>query len=108
MKKRVVLIMLLAMGCVVMAEENGAPKDPLQPEYPVTGMTVIQIETILKEIKGQLPVGPKIISISFQSESKVIIQTGKVSGPLAGNGTYIIFQKIDGKWKKTEEISWLS
>jgi hypothetical protein len=37
-----------------------------------------------------------------------MIQTGKVSGPLSGAGTWIFFEKIEGKWKKTKESNWIS
>ena len=95
------------VALVARAETNKTDRfDPFPS--PVTGMSITPFAEAVQEIKGQIPVGPKVISITIQDETHIIVTTGKITGPLAGGGAKFFFEKIDGKWKKLKEINWVS
>jgi len=102
---------LLAMAVFVMLSsglfgQTNASVSGVQSEYPITGMTLIELTSFINEVK--LPVGPKIIGIQIKNERTVIIRTGKLTGRLAGAGEEIVFEKKNGKWVETSRIHWKS
>ena len=99
------MAIFLALTCGLFAQTN-ASSGGEQSEYPISGMTVIQLASFINEVK--LPVGPRIIGIQIKNERTVIIRTGKLTGPLAGTGEEIVFEKKNGKWEETSRIHWKS
>ena len=106
MKKIILTVVVaLALTADLFAQTNSSPNS-VQSEYPVTGMSAVQLVAFINEIK--LPVGPRIIGITVKNERSVTIRTGRLTGPLAGAGEDITFEKKDGKWIETNRIHWVS
>lgn len=101
------LALLCASAFISRGNTNEAHRYPPYPN-PITGMSITQFADAMKEIKGMIPVGPKIISIEIQDDTHIEVTTGRITGPLAGGGTRISFEKIDGKWTKVKEFGWSS
>ena len=104
------LIVLAGLACSSFSQTN-PPAKATESDYPITGMTAIDLASCINEIKLLLPVGPKIVNISIKNESKVTITTittEKVTGPLSGGGDMITFEKKNGKWVETSNGHWVS
>ena len=97
-------------SCVFLVHAQETNKTDRFDPYPkaITGMGITDLTNAMQDIKGQIPVGPKIIGMTIEDESHIIVTTGKITGPLAGVGTKIFFEKVEGKWKKMKEIHWVS
>lgn len=99
------MAIFLALTFGLFAQTN-VSSGGVQSEYPITGMTLIELTSFINEVK--LPVGPKIIGIQIKNERTVIIRTGKLTGHLAGAGEEIVYEKKNGKWVETSRIHWKS
>ena len=105
---------VIATAAVVLAmssmSQTNLPPASATSEYPITGMTATELTRFAAEIKGQLPPSTKIISLSIKNESKVVVRTGHLNGPLGGGGERITFEFKNEKqqWIITERQKWLA
>ena len=102
--------MLIGALTVIAHSQTNTPPTPRSAEYPVMGMTPIDLAAFLNEIKTQMPVGPNIVSVTVKNDGQVTITTinRPIKGPLSGAGETITYSKENGKWIVTERTTWIS
>jgi hypothetical protein len=109
MKGIISVFLITTLLCfVARGQESNKTSQAHSPEYPITGMTAMDLSNCLSELKYKLPVGLKIISIYIFNEKKVNVTLGRIDGPLAGHGEVITFELKEGKWVATQKSKLVS
>lgn len=78
-------------------------EDPINPGYK-TGVSVEVILGILE----QLPDEEQYLSFKVKNDKEMIINTGRVDGPVGGGGKYFRFKNEGGVWKLSRTGTWIS
>ena len=95
------------LALVVSMSAWGQTND-MEPEYPITGMSGVDLGICIQHISRKLPVGPRVTGVTVNNNNKVTVNLGEIAGPLAGHGQYIIYERKQGEWVETSRGSWVS
>lgn len=112
MTKTFVLIMaILVAGCAhqTSSERANRMKAESNEIYPIAGIPFIEFESLLRDIKEQIPPNAAILSISVAKRSSVVqVITGIIGGSRSGSGVTFVFEKTEGRWKLVTKSVWVS
>ncbi len=113
MTKTCVLIMaiLLVAGCAhhPPSERANRPKVESNETYPIVGISFVEIDSLLRDIKEHIPPNAAILSISVAKRSSVVqVVTGIIEGSRSGSGVTFVFEKTGGRWKLVTKSAWIS
>jgi PBP1b-binding outer membrane lipoprotein LpoB len=110
--KTFVLIMaILVAGCAhhPSSERANRAKAEANEIYPIVGISFIEIESLLRDIKEHIPPNAAILSISVAKRSNVVqVVTGIIEGSRSGSGVTFVFEKTAGRWKLVTKSAWIS
>ncbi len=110
-KTLILIITILVAGCAhqMPKESPNRTKAELHERYPIVGISFTEFESLLNDIKEQIPSNTAILSIGLSNHSNVAhVITGRIDGPLSGGGLTLVFEKIENKWKLVQQSVWIS
>jgi hypothetical protein len=77
--------------------------------YPITGIPFTEFESLVRDIRDQIPLNAAILSIGISKHNNVAyVMTGTFENPFSGSGADYIFEKQEGKWRFVRRKIWIS
>jgi hypothetical protein len=108
MKFKVIVSLISLFVChTALSQQTNNVVSARNSDYPVTGMSAMDLANCFSELKYKLPVGPKIIAVRLFNERKITITTGSIENKYQGIGVETTYELKDGKWVATNKATWV-
>ena len=112
LKVFVIVLVVSVAGCAhhrSVGQKSMTKAEGVDETYPITGIQLGEFESLLKDVKEQIPADAAILSIAFVKHDSVVnVVTGTISGPLGGRGVTFVFEKKENRWKLVTKSVWIS